>query len=86
MFGLGKKKRGIKFNVVRDEDTVYIEFSEGVVDTSASEYMTSVISLPIALDMVDAVSLALLKRDSSVVRESHPGIRQACYNGRSTVK
>lgn len=61
MFGLGKKKRGIKFNVVRDEDTVYIEFSEGVVDTSASEYMTSVISLPIALDMVDAVSLALLK-------------------------
>lgn len=61
MFGLGKKKRGIKFNVVRDEDTVYIEFSEGVVDTSADEYMTSVISLPIALDMVDAVSLALLK-------------------------
>lgn len=61
MFGLGKKKRGIQFNVVRDKDTVYIEFSEGVVDTSADEYMTSVISLPIALDMVDAVSLALLK-------------------------
>lgn len=61
MFGLGKKKSGIRFNVVRDEDTVYIEFSEGAVDTSADEYMTSVISLPIALDMVDAVSLALLK-------------------------
>lgn len=61
MFGLGKKKKGIRFNVVRDEDTVYIEFSEGAVDTSADEYMTSVISLPIALDMVDAVSLALLK-------------------------
>lgn len=61
MFGLGKKKSGIQFNVVRDKDTVYIEFSEGAVDTSASEYMTSVISLPIALDMVDTVSLALLK-------------------------
>ena len=61
MFGFGKKKSGIQFNVVRDDDTVYIEFSEGAVDTSADEYMTSVISLPIALDMVDAVSLALLK-------------------------
>lgn len=61
MFGLGKKKRGIKFNVVRDEDTVYIEFSESIVDTSADEYMTSVISLPVAFDTVDAVSLALLK-------------------------
>lgn len=61
VFGLGKKKRGIRFNVVRDDDTVYIEFSEGAVDTSADEYMTSVISLPIALDMVDAVSIALLK-------------------------
>lgn len=61
MFGFGKKKSGIRFNVVRDDDTVYIEFSEGAVDTSASEYMTSVISLPIALDMVDTVSLALLK-------------------------
>lgn len=61
MFGLGKKKSNIQFNVVRDMDTVYIEFSEGAVDTSAGEYMTSVISLPIALDMVDTVSLALLK-------------------------
>ena len=62
MFGLGKKKSNIQFNVVRDKDTVYIEFSEGAVDTSADEYMTSVISLPIALDMVDAVSLALLRQ------------------------
>ena len=61
MFGLGKKKSNIQFNVVRDKDTVYIEFSESIVDTSADEYMTSVISLPVALDMVDTVSLALLK-------------------------
>lgn len=61
MFGLGKKKSNIQFNVVRDMDTVYIEFSEGAVDTSAGEYMTSVISLPIAFDTVDTVSLALLK-------------------------
>lgn len=61
MFGLGKKKSNIQFKVVRNKDTVYIEFSEGAVDTSASEYMTSVISLPIALDMVDTVSLTLLK-------------------------
>ena len=61
MFGLGKKKSNIQFNVVRDKDTVYIEFSESIVDTSADEYMTSVISLPVAFDTVDAVSLALLK-------------------------